>query len=144
MSGGDFAQYAAFLGTVAKGLKTGEHRGRAAGLLALVALCHVIPFIFAVGADLMLSVTPLTRLGPTTIYGYQQPWAPDTTAKVSVTDTQITIVLSQAGPTGLTADQQRIAVQSLVWTATAAAQLNVPVRVEVTGGKGAFATKPNA
>lgn len=80
--------------------------------------------------------------GPTTIYGYQQPWAPDTTAKVSVTDTQITIVLSQAGPTGLTADQQRIAVQSLVWTATAAAQLNVPVRLEVTGGKGAFATKP--
>jgi hypothetical protein len=29
-----------------------------------------------------------------------------------------------------------------VWTATAAAQLNVPVRVEVSGGTGAFASKP--
>jgi hypothetical protein len=76
------------------------------------------------------------------IYGYQQPWAPDTAAAVTVTDTQIGIVLNQAGPAGLTTDQQRIAVQSLVWTATAAAQLNVPVRVEVTGGKAAFASKP--
>jgi Immunoglobulin-like domain of bacterial spore germination/Sporulation and spore germination len=76
------------------------------------------------------------------IYGYQQAWAPDTTAAVTVTDTQIGIVLNQAGPAGLTADQQRIAVQSLVWTATAAAQLNVPVRVEVAGGKAAFASKP--
>ena len=76
------------------------------------------------------------------IYGYQQPWTAGTTATVTVADTQIGIVLNQAGATGLGADQQRIAVQSLVWTATAAAQLNVPVRVEVTGGKAAFASKP--
>jgi hypothetical protein len=76
------------------------------------------------------------------IYGYQQPWTAGTTATVTVADTQIGIVLNQAGATGLSADQQRIAVQSLVWTATAAAQLNVPVRVEVTGGKAVFATKP--
>lgn len=76
------------------------------------------------------------------IYGYQQPWTAGTTATVTVADTQIGIVLNQAGATGLSADQQRIAVQSLVWTATAAAQLNVPVRVEVTGGKAAFASKP--
>ena len=76
------------------------------------------------------------------IYGYQQPWTAGTTATVTVTDTQIGIVLNQAGATGLSADQQRIAVQSLVWTVTAAAQLNVPVRVEVTGGKAAFASKP--
>lgn len=76
------------------------------------------------------------------IYGYQQPWTAGTTATVTVADTQIGIVLNQAGATGLGADQQRIAVQSLVWTATAAAQLNVPVRVEVTGGKAAFASTP--
>ncbi len=55
------------------------------------------------------------------IYGYQQPWTAGTTATVTVADTQIGIVLNQAGATGLSADQQRIAVQSLVWTATAAA-----------------------
>ena len=76
------------------------------------------------------------------IYGYQQPWAPDTTAAVTVTDSQIGIVLNQAGPAGLTADQQRIAVQSLVWTATAAAQLTVPVHIEVGSGGAIFATKP--
>jgi hypothetical protein len=77
-----------------------------------------------------------------TVNGYQQPWKPGTTATVTVTDTQIGIVLSQAGTAGLSAQQQSIAVQSLVWTATAAAQLTVPVRVEVTGGQGAFASKP--
>jgi hypothetical protein len=75
------------------------------------------------------------------VYNVQDPWPAGTTAKVVVTDTQIGIVLNQAGTTGLGAEQQRIAVQSLVWTATAAAQLNVPVRVEVTGGTGAFASK---
>ena len=80
--------------------------------------------------------------GPTSVYGYQQPWAPNTTAVVTVTDTQIGIVLNQAGPAGLTADQQRIAVQSLVWTATAAAQLTVPVTIQVAGGAAIFATKP--
>ena len=76
------------------------------------------------------------------IYNYQQPWAAGTTATVTVSDTQIGIVLNQAGTTGLSTEQQSIAVQSLVWTATAAAQLTVPVRVEVTGGQGAFASKP--
>ena len=94
-------------------------------------------------ARVQAAITALLPDGAQTgIYGYQQPWAPDTTAAVTVTDTQIGIVLNQAGPTGLSADQQRIAVQSLVWTATAAAQLNVPVRVEVTGGQGAFASTP--
>ncbi len=76
------------------------------------------------------------------IYGYQQPWPDGTMAKVSVTDTAITISLTGPGKTGLSADQQRIAVQSLVWTATAAAQLNVPVHIEVVGGQAIFATKP--
>jgi hypothetical protein len=76
------------------------------------------------------------------VYGLQKPWARGTTATVTATDTQLGIVLSQPGVAGLTADQQRVAVQSLVWTATAAAQLNVGVRVEVTGGQAVFATKP--
>jgi hypothetical protein len=94
-------------------------------------------------ARVQAAITALLPNGAQTgIYGYQQAWSPDTTAAVTVTDTQIGIVLNQAGPAGLTADQQRIAVQSLVWTATAAAQLTVPVRVEVTGGQRAFATIP--
>ena len=76
------------------------------------------------------------------VYGLQKPWLPGTSATVTATDTQLSIVLSQAGVSGLTADQQRVAVQSLVWTATAAAQLNVGVRVEVAGGQAVFATKP--
>lgn len=79
---------------------------------------------------------------PISVYNAQHPWVAGTTAKVVVTDTQIGIVLSQPGATGLSTDKQRIAVQSLVWTATAAAQLTVPVRVEVAGGQGAFASKP--
>ncbi|HET7724801.1 MAG TPA: Gmad2 immunoglobulin-like domain-containing protein [Propionibacteriaceae bacterium] len=76
------------------------------------------------------------------VYGLQKPWVAGTTATVTTTDTTLGIVLSQAGVSGLTADQQRVAVQSLVWTATAAAQLNVGVRVEVASGQPVFATKP--
>ena len=75
-------------------------------------------------------------------YNYQQPWNPGTTATVTVADNLITVTLSQPGRVGLIAAQQKIAVQSLVWTATAAAHMTVPVRVEVTGGRPAFATRP--
>ncbi len=75
-------------------------------------------------------------------YNYQHPWNPGTTATTAVSDKLITVTLNQPGRVGLTALQQRIAVQSLVWTATAAAQLTVPVRVEVTGGRPVFATTP--
>ncbi len=45
------------LGVVARGLRTGGHRALAAGLLALTALCHVIPAIFAVvGVGALLAV----------------------------------------------------------------------------------------
>ncbi|MEZ5373754.1 MAG: 6-pyruvoyl-tetrahydropterin synthase-related protein [Microthrixaceae bacterium] len=43
-----------YLGFVARGLATGRHRAIAATLLGLVALCHVIPLFFAVGATAML------------------------------------------------------------------------------------------
>ena len=93
----------------------------------------------AIAAILSGATADGTQVGA---YGYQQPWAPGTTATITVTDSQIGIVLNQAGTSGLGTEQQAIAVQSLVWTATAAAQLNVPVRVEVAGGQGAFASKP--
>jgi hypothetical protein len=44
-----------FLGVVARGLRTGRHRALAAGLLALTALCHMIPTFFVlVGAAVLL------------------------------------------------------------------------------------------
>lgn len=92
-----------------------------------------------------LAVTAATNLsegGPGAPYAVQQPWQPGTTAKAVVTDSLITVTLNQPGRLGLIAQQQKIAVQSLVWTATAAAQLTVPVRVEVTGGRPVFATTP--
>lgn len=49
-----FALMLVYLGVVARGLATGRHRAIAAVLLGLVALCHVIPLIFAVGATAML------------------------------------------------------------------------------------------
>ena len=42
-----------YLGVVLRGLETGRHRVAAAVLLALTALCHVIPAIFAVVATLV-------------------------------------------------------------------------------------------
>lgn len=61
--------------------------------------------------------------------GFVQPWPTGTTATTSVGPDEIRVVLTGPGRTGLTADQQRIGVQQLVWTATAAAGANLPVRV---------------
>lgn len=36
-----------YFGVLARALRTGRHRGLAAGLLALVGLCHLLPFFFA-------------------------------------------------------------------------------------------------
>jgi len=43
-----------YLGVVARGLCTGRHRALAAGLLALVGLCHLIPAFFAVTGTVVL------------------------------------------------------------------------------------------
>ena len=46
-----------FLGLVLRGLETGRHRALAAAVLALCALCHIIPAIFAlVGGGLALAL----------------------------------------------------------------------------------------
>lgn len=74
--------------------------------------------------------------------GYLQPWRPGTTATVTVAADEIRIVLGRPGLDGLAPDQQRIAVQQLVWTATAAASANRPVRVTTASGAPVFATVP--
>jgi len=43
-----------YLGVLARGLRTGEHRALAAVLLALVGLCHLIPAFFAVVGTLVM------------------------------------------------------------------------------------------
>ncbi len=43
-----------YLGVVARGLQTGRHRAAAAGLLALVGLCHLIPAFFALAGTVVL------------------------------------------------------------------------------------------
>lgn len=48
-----------YLGLVANGLQTGRHRALAAVVVALVALCHVIPLFFAIaGTFVMLALYP--------------------------------------------------------------------------------------
>nr|MDQ3306421.1 hypothetical protein [Actinomycetota bacterium] len=42
-----------YLGFLLRGLRTGRHRALCAGLLALVALCHIIPAIFAAAATVI-------------------------------------------------------------------------------------------
>ncbi len=75
--------------------------------------------------------------------GYVQPWPSGTTAsKVEVTSAQIAVVLSGSGLPGLTPEQQRISVQQVVWTATAAVGNNLPVQISVTGGGKIFDTQP--
>jgi hypothetical protein len=64
-----------------------------------------------------------------------RPWADTAVSGVTVADAGITVELSDAGPTGLPHEQARLAVQGLVWTATAAVgQGNLPVRFSVAGG----------
>lgn len=64
-----------------------------------------------------------------------RPWADTTVSGVTVEGGQITVELSDAGPTGLPHEQARLAMQALVWTATAAVgQGNLPVRFSVAGG----------
>ena len=71
--------------------------------------------------------------------GGQQPvlraWADTTVSGVTVAGGRIAVGLSDAGPAGLPREQARLAVQALVWTATAAVgEGNLPVRFSVAGG----------
>lgn len=79
-----------------------------------------------------------TAMGAATSSGQKpllRPWAHTTVPGVTVEGGRITVELSDAGPTGLPREQARLAVQALVWTATAAVgKGNLPVRFSVTGG----------
>ena len=67
--------------------------------------------------------------------GYLQPWSGQTIGDVQVTPQLITVDLANAGnpDAALTPEVRRLAVQELVWTATAAAQQTSPVRITVNG-----------
>lgn len=67
---------------------------------------------------------------------YLQPWSGTALDSVTVDPDLITVTLTDAGPSlGLDAEQQRVAVQELVWTAQAAnGQGRVPVTFAVTDG----------
>ncbi|MEP7370393.1 MAG: Gmad2 immunoglobulin-like domain-containing protein, partial [Dermatophilaceae bacterium] len=66
---------------------------------------------------------------------YVQPWSGTTVKNVTVTPTLITISLSGPGASGFTAEQTRLAVQELVWTAQAAVgKGSIPVKFVVSGG----------
>jgi len=64
-------------------------------------------------------------------------WPAGTTAKyVAMTAPEVGVSLSGPGVTGLPEEAQRMAVQALVWTVTAAVQqAQAPVSVVVTGGR---------
>jgi hypothetical protein len=65
------------------------------------------------------------------------PWPAGTTAKyVAMTAPEVGVSLSGSGVTGLPEEAQRMAVQALVWTVTAAVQqAQAPVSVVVSGGR---------
>jgi hypothetical protein len=71
-------------------------------------------------------------------------WPTGTTATyVALAAPEVGVLLSGPGATGLPDDAQRLAVQALVWTVTAAVQqANAPVVVTVPGGR-VFDTMPS-
>jgi len=77
----------------------------------------------------------LALSGTPTDTDYQTPWAPGSSATVEVSANQITIDLNQAATDGSRMGSQvaSMAVQQLVWTATAALGSDVPVRITVNG-----------
>ena len=50
-----------FLGVYARSLDTGRHRGWAAALLGLTAICHVVPLFFAASGAIVLTLMRLDR-----------------------------------------------------------------------------------
>jgi hypothetical protein len=77
---------------------------------------------------------------------YVQPWSGTSVRDVAVTQGQITITLSGPGAKGFTAEQTRLGVQELVWTAQAAiGQGPIPVKfVLADGSTKLFGTYPTS
>jgi hypothetical protein len=100
-----------------------------------------------VGADAVTQATAalgmsLNAQPYTNTDGYLQLWPSGTIAEVTMTANEIQVVLSGPGVAGLAAQQQRIAVQQVVWAVTAGVQKDVPVRISVASGGNIFETMP--
>ena len=100
-----------------------------------------------VGADAVTQATAalgvsLNAQPYTNTDGYLQLWPSGTSAEVTMTANEIQVVLSGPGVAGLAAEQQRIAVQQVVWAVTAGVQKDVPVRISVASGGNIFETMP--
>ena len=91
----------------------------------------------AAALNVSLNAQPYTNTD-----GYLQLWPSGTTAKVTVTVDDIQVVLSGPGVAGPVPEQQRIAVQQVVWAVTAGVQKNLPVRISVASGANIFDTMP--
>ena len=90
-------------------------------------------------ASVNLSVQGAPRNATTTVL---DPWQPGTTSTVTTDGPEIVVVLSQSGRAGLGADQQKIAIQQVVWAVTAGVQQNRPVAISVRAGGPVFAGVP--
>jgi hypothetical protein len=66
--------------------------------------------------------------------GYLQPWSGTRVTATSVSSDAIEVQLSGPGAEGFDAETQRLAVQEIVFTAQAAIQKTVPVRITVEDG----------
>lgn len=88
-----------------------------------------------------MNAQPFTNYEP-----YLQPWSGTSVRDVTMTPSLITITLSGPGASGFNADQSRLAVQQLVWTAQAAiGQGTIPVKFVLADGSATlFASHPAA
>lgn len=91
----------------------------------------------AESARLSMTATPSHATGTVV-----PAWLPGTTLTLIVQGGEADVRLSRPGRTGLPADQQRLAVQQLVWAVTAGLQRTVPVSVTVVTGGDVFETVP--
>lgn len=73
---------------------------------------------------------------------WQQPWPEGEQVTTVVDSGQIRVDLNQGLRSGLTPQQQRMAYQAIAWTATAAAQMSVPVQIWVAGTVAMTASRP--
>ena len=90
-------------------------------------------------ASVDLSVQGSPRMATTTVLA---AWVPGTSAQIRLVGPEIGVVLSHGGKAGLSGEQQRVAVQAVVWAVTAGVQENKPVRITVEGGGPIFETQP--
>lgn len=91
----------------------------------------------AEAARLSMTATPSHATGTVV-----SAWRAGTTLTLTLQNGEADVLLSQPGRPGLPADQQRLAVQQLVWAVTAGLQRSVPVGVVVATGGPVFETVP--